>query len=241
MSPLNYIMRLIPFAAFLSLALFVISSCPAISYSMVSAQLSNASEPTMSPEAGALLKKILSASSFSNIQTISFVNGIEVSGVNVGDSDISITLKQKATESGGLNASTPVTVTAVRLPGSSVKDVLALVEASAKLRGEGTSGPLAGMMEKMGSLLGTPGGSNASDSIRPLQSLMQLGQNLQMGVGNIVGGDWKTPRTVTTGLLDLGQLFGMEGNPSPDARAHFIMVFVVPYVGKTNIGSVPLK
>lgn len=200
------------------------------------------SNPPVSPEAGTLLKKILGASSFSNIQTISFVKGIEVSGVNVGDSDISVTLKQAANESGGSNASTPVTVTAVRLPGSSVKDVLALVEASAKLRGEGTSGPLAGIMEKMGSLLGTPGGSNASDSIRPLQSLMQLGQNLQMGVGNIVGGDWKTPRTVTTGLLDLGQLFGMgSSNPSPNARAHFIMIFVVPYVGKTNLGSVPLK
>lgn len=199
------------------------------------------SNPSISPEAGALLKKILSASSFSNIQTISFVNGIEVSGVNVGDSDISVTLKQTA-ESGGSNASIPVTVTAVRLPGSSVKDVLALVESSAKLRGGSTSGPLAGMMEKMGSLLGTSDGSNTSDSIRPLQSLMQLGQNLQMGVGNIVGGDWKSPRTVTTGLLDLGQLFGLgSDNPSPNARAHFIMIFVVPYVGKTSLGTVPLK
>ena len=231
-------MKLIPFAAFLSLALFVISSCPAISYSTVSAQLSNASEPTMSPEGGALLKKILSASSLSNIQIISFVNGIEVSGLNLGDSDITVTLKQTAPQTNKSNISTPVTVTAVRVPGSSIKDVLALMETSSKLKGGDTSGPFAGMLGQMGGLLGS---SNASDSIAPLQSLMQLGQNTQIGVGNIVGGDWKSPRTVTTGLVDLGQLFGMEGNPSPDARAHFIMVFVVPYVGKTNIGSVPLK
>ena len=231
-------MKLIPFAVFLSLALFLISSCPAISYSTVSAQLPNASEPAISPEGGALLKKILSASSFSNIQIISFVNGIEASGVNIGDSDITLTLKQTTTGSNESNTSIPVTVTAVRVPGSSIKDLLTLIEASSKLKGGDSTGPLAAMLSQMGGMLS---GSNASDSTAPLQALMQLGRNTQIGVGNIVGGDWKSPRTVTTGLVDMGQLFGMEGNPSPDARAHFIMVFVVPYVGKTNIGSVPLK
>jgi hypothetical protein len=209
----------------------------------VFAQLSNAtdSNESVSPQASELLKKILSASSFSNVQSISFVDGIEISGINVGDSEITITLKQKSIGSTDMNASTPVTVTAVRLPGSSVKDVLALVEASAKFRGETTPGPLASMMDKMGSVLGTPS-SNATDSVRPLLSLMQLGQNLEMGVGQVVGGDWKTPRTVTMGLVDMGELFGMgNSNPSPNARAHFIMVFVVPYVGKTTFGTVPLN
>jgi hypothetical protein len=231
-------MRFIPFAVFLSLALFLISSCPVFSYVTVSAQLPNASEPAISPEGGALLKKILSASSFSNIQIISFVNGIEASGVNIGDSDITLTLKQTTTGSNDSNTSIPVTVTAVRVPGSSIKDLLTLIEASSKLKGGDSTGPLAAMLSQMGGMLS---GSNASDSTAPLQALMQLGRNTQIGVGNIVGGDWKSPRTVTTGLVDMGQLFGMEGNPSPDARAHFIMVFVVPYVGKTNIGSVPLK
>src|SRR6185503_14579705 len=111
----------------------------------VFAQLSNVtdSNATVSPQGSELLKKILSASSFSNIQSISFVDGIEISGVNVGDSEITITLKQKASESIGMNVSIPVTVTAVRLPGSSVKDVLALLQASAKSRGETAPGPLA--------------------------------------------------------------------------------------------------
>ena len=196
---------------------------------------------SISPESAALMKKILSASAFANIQTISFVNGIEVSGVNFGESDISITLKRTASENNASNISIPVTVTAVKFPGSSIKDVLTLVEATSKLKGENTPGPLAGMMEKMGGLLGSPDGSNASESMRPLQALMQLGLNTQMGVGSIVGGDWKTPRTITTGLLDLGELLGMGSNPSPNARAHFIMIFVVPYVGKTTLGSVPLK
>jgi hypothetical protein len=217
-------------------------SLPIKSPNLVIAQLPGENTTSaVSPESAALIKKILSASSFSNIQTISFVKGIEVSGVNLGDSDISITLKRSASENNASNISTPVTVTAVKFPGSSIKDVLTLVEASAKLRGENTPGPLAGMMEKMGGLLGSPDGSNASDSTRPLQALMQLGLNTQMGVGNLVGGDWKTPRTVTTGLLDLGELLGMGSNPSPNAKAHFIMIFVVPYVGKTTLGSVPLK
>ena len=223
---------------------FVVLLTSVILSNPVFAQASNAtdSNASVSPEGGELLKKILSASSFSNIQSISFVDGIEISGINVGDSEISITLKQKVSESTDTKASTPVTVTAVRLPGSSVKDVLALVEASAKFRGENTPGPLASMMDKMGSILGTPSGSNTTDSVRPLLSLMQLGQSLEMGVVNVVGGDWKTPRTVTTGLVDMGELFGMgNSNPSTNARAHFIMVFVVPYVGKTTFGTVPLK
>jgi hypothetical protein len=230
--------RIILFAAIFSLVIFVLSAGPAGFYSSVFAQLSNASESTISQEGGALLKKILSASSFSNIQIISFVNGIEASGVNVGDSDITVTLRQTPLGSNDSNASTPVTVTAVKVPGSSIKDLLTLIEASSKLRGGDSTGPLAVMLSQMGGMLG---GSNASDSTAPLQALMQLGRNTQIGVGNIVGGDWKSPRTVTTGLIDMGQLFGMEPNPSPDARAHFIMVFVVPYVGKTNIGSVPLN
>src|SRR6266540_6018978 len=104
-------MKLIPFVAIFSLAVIVLSIGPAGSYSAVFAQLSNTSEPTISPEGGALLKKILSASSFSNIQIISFVKGIEASGVNVGDSDITVTLRQTTAGTGGSNSSTPVTVT----------------------------------------------------------------------------------------------------------------------------------
>ena len=225
---------------FVIVSILILLSSPLLTYRAIAQSSTGNSSTSASPEAGAFLKKILSASSFTNIQTISFVPGIEVSGINVGDGDISITLKKVPSESASSNASASLTVTAVRMPGSSVKDILTLVEASAKLRGENTSGPLAGMMAQIGPLLGGPAGSNTTAPVLPLP--MQLGQNLEMGVGNIVGGNWKTPRTVTTGLLSLAELFGMGGsNPSPNAKAHFIMVFVVPYVGKTSFGSVPLK
>src|SRR5215813_5867256 len=100
---------------------------------------------TINPETEALLKKIFSASSFSNIQAISFVDGIEVSGVNFGNSDVTLTLRKTATEN-ATNLSTPLTVTAVRVPGSSIKDLMTLVEASAKLRGPENTGPLAAML-----------------------------------------------------------------------------------------------
>jgi hypothetical protein len=225
----------------LSLVLMIMLSS-SVSLNLGYAQTSDITKAnsTLNPEAEALLKKIFSASSFSNIQTISFVDGIEVSGINLGDSDVTVTLRKTATEN-ATNLSTPVTVTAVRVPGSSIKDLMALVEASAKLRGPGNTGPLAAMLTQMGGLLNSGSGLNATNSLAPIQAIMQLGQNTQMGVANIVGGNWSSPRTATTGLLDLAALFGMgNDNPSPDARAHFIMIFVVPYVGKTSFGSVPL-
>ena len=79
-----------------ALALLVVSPIPLSLSNTATAQLSNTSEPSMSSEGGALLKKILSASSLSNIQIISFVPGIDVSGLNLGDSDITLTLKQTA-------------------------------------------------------------------------------------------------------------------------------------------------
>lgn len=224
------------------ISLLVCLLFPSFSLNLGYAQTSDIAKTnsTMNPETEALLKKIFSASSFSNIQAISFVDGIEVSGINLGDSDVTVTLRRTTTEN-TTNLSTPVTVTAVRIPGSSIKDLMALVEASAKLRGPENTGPLAAMLTQMGGLLNSGTGSNSTNSLAPLQAIMQLGQNTQMGVANIVGGNWSSPRTATTGLIDLPALFGLgNDNPSPNARAHFIMIFVVPFVGKTAFGSVPL-
>jgi hypothetical protein len=203
-------------------------------------QTSQIQNDTITPNLGSqeLLKQILSASSFDNIQVISWIDGITVSGVDFSEDVVSLTLKR--IESGNdVNNSLPVTVTVVRVPGSSIKDLLTLVEASSKLRGINSTGPMAGILMQKGGLLG-PGGQDTADST-PLQALMQLGRSTQMGVVNIVGGNWDAPRKVTTGLLDLDSLFGMESTPSSDARAHFMMIFVVPYVGKTNFGTVPLE
>ena len=72
------------------------------------------------------------------------------------------------------------------------------MEATSKVRTGNTTSPFMGMMGQMGTVLDGLGGSNTSASLAPLQALMQLGKNTQIGVGNIVGGDWNQPRTVTT-------------------------------------------
>jgi len=237
-----------------TLLLFTPLATPAVFSNSIFAQLSD-TDQSSNPEnmaSAPLLEKIRGASSLSNIQIISWVDGIEVSGVNVGDGAASITLKQVGGDGDNdSNKSIPVTVTVIKTPGSSIKNLLALVEASNKLAGKNTTNPLVGMIGKLGelpsgspesntSLLAAPAGSNVTESIKPLQALLQIGQNTQIGIGNIVGGDWEKPRTVTTGLSTLGELLGMGGSRTTDERAHIIMVLVAPYSGKTSFGSVEL-
>lgn len=245
---MDRILSIIIFAAILSSLLVM-----PLSTNLVVAQSSITIENGVPPNevAAPLLEKIQGASSLSNIQTISWVNGIEVTGVNIGESDATITLRQ--VQDPGANKSLPVTVTVVKTPGSSIKNLIALIDASNKLTGKNTTNPLIGMIGKLGQSSPSPNASvpagpvpspsgNTSESFRPLMALLQLGQGTRMGIGNVVGGDWEKPRTVTTGLATLGELTGLGGSESaPEERASFVMVFVAPYSGKTSIGSVELN
>lgn len=239
---------------FLALILFMISVTPAVLSHLTFAQSSDIGDGNnpMSLESAPLLEKLKGASSISNIQTISWVDGIEVSGVNVGESQATVTLKQVNGEVNDFNRSKSVTVLVIRTPGSSIKSLLALMEASNKLAGKNTTNPLVDIIGQMGALSSGPAGLNMSSSqglsalnvsepIKPLQALLQLGKDTQIGVGNIVGGDWKKPRTVTTGISTLGGLLGLEGTSASEPRVHLALVLVVPYSGKTSFGSVDFK
>ena len=192
----------------------------------------------------AKLKKILSTP-LTIISGISLIPGLQVSGVNFGDTQISVTVKQIESGDNATNMTTPVTVTVVRVPISDLEDLLSLVKdagilenkAATSIPGISNANPLSSLLGGSSDLIG---GSQNSDkpisSVRPLQLL----KDIQFGTGSIVGGDWTYPRTITTGLLDIGSLFGIENNSSGPASAHIITVFVVPYVGVTNLASVPL-
>jgi len=238
----------------LGLTLCMIFVTPGFFSNLIFAQSSDISESnTAGLESAPLLEKLKAASSLSNIQTISWVDGIEVSGVNIGESQATVTLKQVGGgEENDSNRSKSVTVLVIRTPGSSIKSLLALMEASNKLAGKNTTNPLIGMIGQMGALssgpsglnvssLGGPSGLNVSEPIKPLQALLQLGKDTQIGVGNIVGGDWEEPRSVTTGISTLGGLLGLEGSQTSESRAHLSMVLVVPYSGKTSFGTVGFK
>ena len=217
-----------------------------------SSDISVGSNDLTSLQSAPLLEKIKGASSLSNIQTISWVDGIEVTGVNIGESQATVTLTHVGGEENNINRSTPVTVMVIRTPGSSIKSLLALMEASNKLTGKNATNPLVDIISQMGasstnpaglnmSSLGGLSGLNVSEPIKPLQALLQLGKDTQIGVGNIVGSNWEKPRTITTGISTLGGLLGLEGSSTSEPRVHLAMVFVVPYSGKTSFGSVDFQ
>ena len=82
-----------------------------------------------------LVKKLEKVSSLSNIVGISLVDRIKVSGINIGDTDISVTLKYQRSggnlsNTGNASASSlPVTIIATKLPVSNLTQLLSMVEA----------------------------------------------------------------------------------------------------------------
>lgn len=230
--------------------LFTILVTLGASSNLIFAQSSNVNNDvnTTGLESATLLEKIKGASSLSNIQTISWVDGIQVSGFSIGENQATVTL----TNVRGEDSSTPVTVMVIKTPGSSVKSLLALMEASNKLSGKNATNPLVGIIGQLGAQSPGAGGPNmssmagltglnVSESIMPLQALLQLGKDTKIGVANIVGGNWEEPRTITTGISTLGGLLGLEGGPSSEPRVNLAMVLVVPYSGKTSFGTVEFK
>jgi hypothetical protein len=218
--------------------------------SLISAQSSDISNDVNATglQTPTLLEKIKGASSLSNIQTISWVDGIQVSGFSIGENQATVTL----TNAQGKDSSTPVTIMVIKTPGSSLKSLLALMEASNKLSGKNATNPLVGLIGQLGAQ--SPGASgpnmssmaglaglNVSESIMPLQALLQLGKDTKIGVANIVGGNWEEPRTITTGISTLGGLLGLEGGSSSEPRVNLAIVLVVPYSGKTSFGTVEFK
>ncbi|HSF51916.1 MAG TPA: hypothetical protein VLA74_14235 [Nitrososphaeraceae archaeon] len=190
------------------------------------------------------LKTIL-ATPFTSITAISLIPGLQVSGVNFGDTQISVTVKQIQSPGNTTNMTTPITVTAVRIPVSDLEDLLSLVKdsgllgdkAGINIPGMINDNPLNNLLGGSSGLIG--GDQNSKDpisSVRPFQLL----KDIQFGTGSIVGGDWTYPRTVTMGFLDIRSFFGIQENIREPASAHLITIFVVPYVGVTNLGSVPL-
>lgn len=233
----------------LILALFTIFFTLVFSFGLFAqpSNIGNDANPT-NTQTPALLEKIKDASSLSNIQTISWVDGIQVSGFSIGENQATVTL----TNALGKDSSTPVTVMVIKTPGSSVKSLLALMEASNKLSGKNATNPLVGLIGQLGAQ--TPGASgpnmtslsglaalNVSESVMPLQALLQLGKDTKIGVANVVGGNWEEPRTITTGITTLAGLLGLEGDSASEPRVNLAMVLVVPYSGKTSFGTVEFK
>jgi hypothetical protein len=172
---------------------------------------------------------IFNGSSLSGVVGISSVNGVKVTGVNLGNNEISVTLRHILTT--GINnvSSVPpsVTVTVIRLP-TNLQDLMSLAAASGSM-GNSTSMMMANNANPVNAMIGQGlggVGANATTQNNPLKALALL-KNIQIGSSRILNADWRLPQTTTMGLIG-------ASNGSSNSTADFVVVTVVPFTGKTN-------
>ena len=202
---------------------------------------------TSSLDSSNLGKKLEKISSLSNIVGISLVDGIKVSGINIGDTDMSVTLKYQRAggnvsntgNASALSSSLPVTIIATKLPVSNLTQLLSMVEA---MRNMATTTTATSNANPMGSILGQPGSSNAAMESNAVQILSLL-RNIQIGIASVVNANWTLPQTVSMGLF--GGLRDMSSASSTTtstiAPTDLIVVIVVPFLGETNLPTLQLK
>jgi hypothetical protein len=201
------------------------------------------SSSTSSLDSSNLVKKLEKISSLSNIVGISLVDGIKVSGINIGDTDMSVTLKYQAvggnlsnTGNASAAASLPVTIIATKLPVSNLTQLLSMVEAMRNMATTATSNA-----NPMGSILGQTGSSNAAMESNAVQILTLL-RNIQIGVASIVNANWTLPQTVSMGLFGgLRDIGSASGTTTTTAPTDLVVVIVVPFLGETNLPTLQLK
>jgi hypothetical protein len=201
---------------------------------------SSISSSTSSLDSSNIVKTLERVSSLSNIVGVSLVDGIKVSGINVGDTDLSVTLRYQTTGTNATNtgnasssSSLPVTIIATKLPVSNLTQLLSLVEAMRNLLTTATNN-----VNPMNSMLGQTGSSNAAALESNAVQILSLLRNIQIGVANIVNANWTLPQTVSMGLFE-----GLRdiGSASTTAPTDLVMVIVVPFLGETNLPTVQLK
>jgi hypothetical protein len=200
------------------------------------------SSSTSNLDSSKLVKKLEKVSSLSNIVGISLVDGIKVSGINVGDTDLSVTLRYQsgvgnASNTGNASSlSLPVTIIATKLPVSNLTQLLSMVEAMRNMATTAT-----GNANPMGSILGQPGSSNAAMESNAVQILSLL-RNIQIGIASVVNANWTLPQTVSMGLFGGLRDMGSASNTSTTtAPTDLVMVIVVPFLGETNLPTLQLK
>ena len=183
-----------------------------------------------------LVEKI---SSLSNVIAVSTVDGIKFSGINIGDTSMTVTLKRQtnatnATVNNVSNVSSqPVTIIVSKLPINNLTDVLSMLQSTRNLQTAIRNIPpsLSPTID-----LGTLLASNPGVQSNSLQVLSVL-KNVQIGIGAIVRPDWSLPQTLSLGLIGLPAADTAAASASTDV----ILVTVVPYIGLTNLATIPLR
>ena len=198
---------------------------------------------TSSLDSSKLVKKLEKVSSLSNIVGVSLVDGIKVSGINIGDTDMSVTLKYQGAGGNVSNTgnasslSLPVTIIATKLPVSNLTQLLSMVEAMRNM----AITTATNNANPMGSILGQPGSSNAAMESNAVQILTLL-RNIQIGIASVVNANWTLPQTVSMGLFGgLREMGAASSTTTTTAPTDLVMVIVVPFQGETNLPTLQLK
>lgn len=217
---------------FYALSLVVLLICSSIS-TVTFAQTSPTSNATNATSAAGIsesqIQKIEKIPSLSKIVVISLVEGIKVSGINIGDTDLTLTLKRYSAEtnitSSGNISSVPVTLLVTKLPVSNITQVISASESAKSLSAASSSS------DPTSSLLGgtAPSASSGSAAL----DILSILKDLQIGTASIVNANWTTPQTISMGLLG-------TRNAAP-APSELILVTVIPFQGVTNLATLPLK
>jgi hypothetical protein len=185
-----------------------------------------------------LLKKIEKIPSLSNIVTMSLVDGIKVSGINLGATDLTLTLQRQTVgtdlTSPGNTSSLPVTILVTKLPVNNLTQLISTAGSTIQLaqasrNADPTSSVIGGQ-----SMLGGGADSSSAAGANALQ-ILNLLKDVQIGTGSIVNANWTTPQTISMGL------FGLGNRVAETAPSDFVLVTVIPFQGETNLATVPLK
>jgi hypothetical protein len=210
------------------------SQQPAIGSSISSIKGSSSTAAPSNLNSTKLLTRLEKIPSLSNIVGVSMINGIQVSGINVGDTDLSVTLRRQITTSTTTPSNTannmsslPVTVIAVKLPITNLTQLLSTVEATRSLAAatQNSANPMDAATGQIG--------SNAVVQSNAFQILSLL-KNIQIGAGSIVNANWTLPQTISMGYLGLGNRIAAS------APSDFVLVVVVPFQGESNIPTLRL-
>jgi hypothetical protein len=173
---------------------------------------------------------IFNASSISGIVGISMVDGVKVTGGNLGNNEISVTLKHVTTSNNSSRVPS-VTVTVLRLP-MDLKSLMSLAGAARSTGGNTTSTMMANNSNPMKAMMGQGfnglggGLANVTTLNNPFKALDFL-KNIQIGSSSIINADWRLSQTTTMGLI------GANSTSTPSS-ADFVIITVIPYTGKNS-------
>jgi hypothetical protein len=200
----------------------------------------SSSNATTSASAGGsqLLKKITTIPSLSNIVTMSLIDGIKVSGINLGATDLTLTLTRQTVgtnlTSPGNTSSLPVTVLVTKLPVNNLTQLISTAESTIQLAQASRSADPTSSIVGGQSILGGGAGSSSAAGANALE-ILNLLKDVQIGTASIVNANWTTPQTISMGL------FGLGNRVAATAPSDFVLITVIPFQGETNLATLPLN